>query len=87
MESEINAVLDELDFRPDDGYTRVPSAYTADYPDARFTRSNESGCGYKAEPLFLVKWLNMSYDETSWEPVSVLELIGRKKLARFVNNM
>ena len=42
---------------------------------------------FSTQPLFLVKWHSLSYNEMSWEPLSIVKQVSSKKLDRFVRNV
>ena len=43
--------------------------------------------GFNVDPLFMVKWQSLTYDEVSWEPISLLNKVNPKRLKRFIKNM
>ena len=50
-------------------------------------KMSEGRSSFSTEPLFLVKWQDLTYNEVSWEPYSLLKNTYLKKIERFFKNL
>ena len=91
LSEEIERILGKLEFKRQFDEKKSPLSLK-DFIDQliqQWTNDCEDmqDGGFNVDPLFMVKWLSLTYDEVSWEPISLLNKVNPKRLKRFIKNM